>query len=113
MVSEPNAERQLSRRSGSHREQPPKVEDPQENMSEDEERTSTNQTSATSEGESTAAQPGIVSRISTGVYDKTASVVSGVSWITGAAFSTSYNAVSSVGNMVLRRETADTKSKSE
>lgn len=57
------------------------------------------ESSATTEPQST---PGLLSRISGGVYDKTATVVGGVGWIAGTALSTSYSAVTSIGGLALR-----------
>lgn len=46
-------------------------------------------------------QPGLLSRISGGVYNKAATVVGGVGWVAGTALSTTYTAVSAVGGVAL------------
>lgn len=44
---------------------------------------------------------GLLSKISGGVYNKAASVVGGVGWVAGTAFSTTYTAVSAVSGVAL------------
>lgn len=44
-------------------------------------------------------QQGLLSKVSGGIYNKAASVVGGVGWVAGTAFSKTYTAVSAVSGV--------------
>lgn len=58
-------------------------------------------------------QPGLLSKISGGVYNKAATVVGGVGWVAGTALSTTYSAVSAVGGVALTPFKKSQKDKSD
>lgn len=58
-------------------------------------------------------QPGLLSKISGGVYSKAATVVGGVGWFAGTALSTTYTAVSAVGGVALTPFKKSQKDKSD
>lgn len=58
-------------------------------------------------------QPGLLSKISGGVYSKAATVVGGVGWFAGTALSTTYTAVSAVSGVALTPFKKSQKDKSD
>lgn len=58
-------------------------------------------------------QPGLLWKISGGVYSKAATVAGGVGWFAGTALSTTYTAVSAVGGVALTPFRKSQKDKSD